>query len=320
MVVMHRVEFLADTSGQSFSLGPSYSPLHTDGVSSTLTTVGPFDANDDLLFYILLENAFPIFCQCVYRSEACFLAEPQWLSILSKRRARSPIERSLIGLLMIVLPLPQLVVKMRKVGSGLEQTQKVTDRAKQMSDHLLKINRTIEKLLSDRSQVKILKCQCPSSPIPDVYQSSNVDLLNLCIMHAVGSIVVNNILMMILSGAHHYDRNRELKKQNAACSERIWMLHEQARNLCHYPTALMLSYQGADTACTADWIVATMNVLQDRNSGKKSELWTSEQVWLRCLMASGKLDFVRYEKDISLLDDVCQMLHFDLYPFDTPWP
>ncbi|KAL9035691.1 MAG: hypothetical protein Q9214_006464, partial [Letrouitia sp. 1 TL-2023] len=122
-------------------------------------------------------------------------------------------------------------------------------------------------------------------------------------MHAVGSIIVNNILMTNITGAHHYSGISELKQRNIFYSRRIWMLHEQAQNLCHYPTALMLSYQVADTACTADWIVATMNVLQDRSSENRSNLWTSNHVWLRCLMANGMLDFLRYEKEIPLVDD-----------------
>lgn len=282
-----------------------------------LTTVGPFDANDDLLFYILLEHAFPIFCQCVYRNQACYLAEPQWLSIFSKRRARSFIERSLIDLLMILFPLPQLVMEMRKLKKGLDQTVEITEQAKQISGQLLKIDRTIEKLLNDRSQVE---CQRPSSSVRDVYRSNNVDFLNICIIHAVGSIIVNNILMMILTGAPDCNSIQELKERNVSCSRRIWMLHEEAQNLCRYPTALMLSYQAADTAGTADWIVATMNAIQGRSSENKSPLWTSNQVWVRCLMASGMLDFVHYEKETPLVDDVYESLHFDLYPFEAPWP
>ncbi|KAI4158194.1 MAG: hypothetical protein LQ342_007676 [Letrouitia transgressa] len=211
-------------------------------------------------------------------------------------------------------------MEMRRLKGGLEQTLQITDQAKQISDQLLQIDWTIERLLNDSSQVEILECRCPSSPIPDVYGSSNVDFLNLCIMHAAGSIIVNNVLMVTLTGANRYNRIQELKRRNASCSRRLWMFHEQAQNLCHYPTALMLSYQAADTACTADWIVATMNAAQDRSSENKSELWTGNQVWLRCLMASGMLDFVRYEKDIPPLDDVYELLHFDLYPFDAPWP
>ena len=279
-------------TGRPILLGPSYSNLQTNGISSILRAIGPFNADDDLLFYIFSVHAFPILCQCISRSETCFLAEPKWVSLFSKRQAKSSIERTLFDVNMVFCQLPGLAFEMRRLSFRANQATHVARQASQVSDQMLKINRSIEALLNDRSKVEIRKCQCPWSPSPDVYRLSDLDLLNLCMIHAVGSIIINNMLTIILTGADMADKIQELILQDAICSKRIWMLHEQARNLSHYPTALMLSGPSAATVYEADWIAATLNELQNRSCENQSELWTTKKIWLQCLMASGLLDSI----------------------------
>ena len=250
-----------------------------------LAAIGPFDANDELLFYVMVEHAFSLICLSISRGESCFLAEPDWVSIFLNRPARSSTEKLYLDFLVILLPLPALALQMRRNRSA--EVLHIAGQAHRVSEQLARLASSIARLLKDGSEAELHECRCSSSPAPKIHRSSNLDLLNLCMMHAMGGIMVNSLFITTLVGPQDTSMVQELKSQSLYYSRQIWMLHEHGQHLVNYPTALMLSYASADTACTADWIIDTINSLQKRNAETKSELWTGEQVQQWCLMAIG---------------------------------
>ena len=276
-------------------MGPTYSAFHVRGIGKMLSCIGPFPPEDDVLFHALANHAFPILLENVANGEKCFLNGPEWTSILTQRQKASGIERLLYQLLVVLVSVPDLLITFRDQENKLIGDSIVEERAHTTLDRLRIIGRHLDALLR-------CPCEGPATEVSslrlagEISTIRNVDLLHVVIMHAIGCMVVNNMLATLSSSPAEII---EFTLRNLCLSKRLWKLQKSAKCVNIYPTALMLSFESAKSRETKDWIVQMMNELQNRTIANGSRLWTEEDLTHRCLMFSGRKKFVLEERVLN---------------------
>lgn len=273
---------------------PNWS-VHTMGVSSLLQYQGPFNPQNDACFFVLLENIGPITWQYIMRGEDSFLAKDEWLQILSERKHANATDRILYQTFSHTVKFPRLLRGLRLARAGKIKLDPVKQLAQGILNGLFSLEKPIQSLLRDKTHVTLCEPSPASGfcPVPKVYKTVSTDLSRVCCFHALHIIAFTMALlkldahdptMSIISiNPRRLDR---IHARNYGMACRIWMFHEQARQIGllafhHYTTALLSSYSCAKNEEEQQWIVNQMNELQGRNEGSTDELWTTEAIRAR---------------------------------------
>ncbi|KAI2619781.1 hypothetical protein GGS26DRAFT_571822 [Hypomontagnella submonticulosa] len=286
-LVMCRVEATIATTADLPHLIVTWS-VHLTGVGYLLERLGPEALRDKLVFSVLLEIVCELSSHYYARDESFFLASPQWQRALMEIRDPPLVDRLLLAVFAQMAEFPDVMRELRRYHTGQVPFQYVHSRTKVMWEAFKAIEGPMQDIIEDRSLISKRPASSPSSPVEEVYEAGKDVVARVCCLHAVGCIVAHNMFLAV-----DQDSSREIEQGKRALSRRIWMFHEQAMKvgsfgMHYYPTALLLTYDSADSEDTRDWIVDQLNLLQGRNPATDN-MWTSEEVYRRCQATSGSI-------------------------------
>ncbi|KAI0376963.1 hypothetical protein F5Y04DRAFT_194412 [Hypomontagnella monticulosa] len=286
-LVMCRVEATIATTADLPHLIVTWS-VHLLGVGYLLERLGPEALKDKLVFSVLLEMVCELSSHYYASDESFFLASPEWQRALTEIKDPPLVDKLLLAVFAQMAEFPDVMRDLRRYHTGQMPFEYVYSRTKAMWEAFQAIEGPMRSIIQDGSLVKRQPACSPSSPVQEVYEAESDIVVRVCCLHAVGCIVAHNMFLAV-----DQDSLSEIEQGKRMLSQRIWMFHEQAIRvgsfgMHYYPTALLLTYDSAESEDTKDWIVEMLNLLQGRNPAT-DHMWTSEEVFRRCQATSGSI-------------------------------
>lgn len=186
--------------------------------------------------------------------------------------------------------MPDIIEDFHKFRKTYDENYRTTGLTQtlQIRESLEEIESSISSLLNDPSHACVMPCSDADSPVNNIYIfQDGIELSRSVAYHAMLLIICNNIIGYFGKNA---DSAMVLDAQNTILSERIWMLHDQARHLrtlgsFYYMTPLIVSFGTTSNKETRSWILGMLNEIQGRGT---DTAWTREIVLSRCQLISGR--------------------------------
>ena len=268
--------------------------IHAGGFASLLQALGPFDPDDDDLFYLLLEEADPMTSVAISKGSECFLEHKEWQYIFVHRSHESKYEHAFYQTMAQTARLPGILKDVQNFRCGTYPFENIFNRVQEVTDALRAIEIVVDEFLADRSHVNLCAPSSPTSPVPEVYVFNDAfEAPRLVALHSMLTIIMSGIQLLLI-GAPTFRSSTRFEQLCLRMSKRIWMLHELAQELrpfghYFYITTLMMTFEAAKDDVAEEWILDILRELQVRKH-KEPTVWTREIMLARWLILTGRLD------------------------------
>lgn len=209
------------------------------------------------------------------------MASPRWQQFFSGHKGLGTVNTLLFKILRPMALFPDVMRGLRRYYLGQIEHEYIRSRVQQMCDAVRSFEAPVQNIIKDASLVAKSAPHSSESPVDEVYRTEDFAVSRLCCVHAVTILTTNNMLSALDGHV-----SEEIRRKNRSMSERIWKFHEQAADvgsygMHYYPSALILSYESAQSRETEDWIVGLLNLVQGRKPATHM-MWTREEIAVRC--------------------------------------
>ena len=143
--------------------------VHAGGFASLLQAMGPFDPDDDDLFYLLLEEADPMTSVAISQGSECFLERKEWQNIFERRSCESEYEHAFYQTMAQTVRVPGILKDFQNFRRGTYPFEDILNRVLEVTDALRTIESIVDEFLADRSHVSLCAPSSPTAPVPEVY-------------------------------------------------------------------------------------------------------------------------------------------------------